>query len=73
MPGQHRARDYDLILGNLICDRLGLDPATVSRDVSIENMSAATVMVKTTNVHFIPQADMEDLRASAHARWLAGA
>lgn len=64
MPG----REYDLILGNLICDRLGLNPATTALDMNVERVGKGLLWVKTTNLHTIPAADMAELEALALAR-----
>lgn len=63
--------EYDLILGNLICDRLGLNPRTTSIDMTVERMGANTVWVSTQNFHTMPREDMAELQALAAARYKA--
>jgi hypothetical protein len=71
--GSRRARDYDRILGKLICDRLGLNPNTTAAELTVERIGKGTVWIKTTNLHTIPAEDMVELEALAHQRWIARA
>lgn len=66
-----RENDYPLILGQLVCDRLGLDPHTTARDWSYE-LAGDVAVISTSNFHFIPAADLAELQALAHARYMAG-
>lgn len=72
--GSHRARDYDRILGKLVCDRLGLNPHTVPLDggLEVERVGKGTVWVRTQSIHTMPAEDMIELEALAHRRWMAG-
>jgi hypothetical protein len=67
-----RPSDYDLILGRLVCDRLGLNPHDVARDsFTHESLSEKTVMIKATIIKTIPAADMVELMTIAAARLAA--
>lgn len=71
--GAHRISDYDLILGNLICDRLGLDPAHMKAEpFEEETANRSTVVLTGTTLHFIPVEDLMELKALAHERYMAG-
>lgn len=69
----HRASEYDVILGKLVCDRLGLDPNRVLREgLSIEDVNGTQVMVTLNSFAFLPREEMAELRAIAHHRYLQG-
>ncbi len=63
----HRRTDRDMILGKLMCDRLALDPATTAVDFTAEAMGESMV-IQTSNFHFIPKEDWAELRAIADHR-----
>jgi hypothetical protein len=56
-----------LVLGKLVCDRLGLNPASTARDWSNEVMGE-TAVISTSNFHFLPAKDLEELQRLAAAR-----
>jgi hypothetical protein len=67
-----RPDDYDRILGQLVCDRLGLNPHNIARDgFTHDRISEKTVMIKATVVMTLPAADMVELMTIAAARLAA--
>lgn len=71
--GGHRANDYDIILGRLICDRLGVDPHRVPREsLQVERIGESTVWVKLDMIQTMPAEELRELEALARHRWLTG-
>ncbi len=62
-----RPDEYSRELGRLVCDRLGLDPATVAIDYTAEPWGEK-VAIQTSNFHFLPAADWAELQALAATR-----